>query len=299
MIANSIKRYWVVGIIVFAVVSCILFWWLVKSTGPDVATYQQERVLKFSYELANTTNRALSDVKFSAYLPVVETSNQFAEILITDDAYSLDSSVLGNRVARFEIDLIPPFGKKKIAYTAIVKTAEQANSLPILNREQYLQQETFIESKNEDIVSLAKALRGASDIESAKNIFTWVSSRLKDSGYTSQDKGALYALGTLEGDCTEHMYLTIALARAIGIPSRGVGGFVYKKSRVVSAAEYHNWAELYIDNKWQILDTQKKSFMQSTQDYIAMRVLSSSKVSLLGNSHRFLVASDGVSVSMN
>lgn len=288
------QRYWVFLVLILLMAIGAIIW---QSLSPTVATFQQERVLRFTYELANTTNRALKDVQFSTYLPVIETSNQSSEDVITTNQFELESSS-GNRIAKFDIDLIPPFGKKKISYTAVVKTAEYANQLPVADIDVYLKQEKFIEIQNKDIASLANKLRGTTDFDSAEKIYKWVSSRIKDSGYTSQDKGAVYALNNLKGDCTEHMYLTIALARAIGIPARAVGGFVYKKNSIVESADYHNWAELYIDDTWHILDTQKKSFMENTQDYIAMRMISSPDASLLGSSHRFLVATDGVQVSM-
>ena len=56
---------------------------------------------------------------------------------------------------------------------------------------------------------------------------------------------AKQTLASLEGDCTEHTVLFIALARAVGIPSRICAGLVYQRD----AFYYHFWPEVYV-GKW-------------------------------------------------
>ena len=50
-------------------------------------------------------------------------------------------------------------------------------------------------------------------------------------GYIKNDRGALYALKTKEGDCTEFMHLFVALCRANKIPARCIGGYVQREKR--------------------------------------------------------------------
>jgi hypothetical protein len=59
-----------------------------------------------------------------------------------------------------------------------------------------------------------------------------------------------------EGDCTEHALLLAAIARALGIPSRVVGGMVYADQFVgrKQVFSYHMWAELWIDGAWRPFD---------------------------------------------
>lgn len=45
------------------------------------------------------------------------------------------------------------------------------------------------------------------------------------------------------------MYLSMALARANGIPARGIAGYVYGGNAVLHPEDNHNWAEFYLDNK--------------------------------------------------
>lgn len=84
----------------------------------------------------------------------------------------------------------------------------------------------------------------------------------------------------------------------MNIPARGVGGYVYAEDAVAKAPDYHNWAEVYLDGRWQIIDAQKKVFMQDQQNYIAFRIISSVESGLLGTSHRFLSTNMRLKVSL-
>ena len=54
-------------------------------------------------------------------------------------------------------------------------------------------------------------------------IFQWVSQNVKDDGYSAKDRGALYALTNRKGDCTEFMYLFVALCRLSADSSARLG----------------------------------------------------------------------------
>ena len=260
--------------------------------------YQEQRIIRFTYEISNQTQYAVNDGKFSAYLPVAQLSNQRAKLLKASRDYSEELDKLGNRVGHFDVGMIPPFGKKQLNLTAVVETTASPNKVSLDNKEQYLKGEPFIEVGHPAVVTLAEGLKGDNQQASLQNIYDWVSTRIQYAGYVSEDKGALYALENEQGDCTEYAYLTVALSRALGIPARAIGGYVYENNAIASASDYHNWAEVYLHDLWQIIDAQNKNFMTKNQHYIAMRVLSDSSISLLGNSHRFLVAKEGLKVKL-
>ncbi len=264
----------------------------------ETVEYHQQRVLRFVYEITNETPNAIDDSKFSTYLPVRTLSNQQAISLKSSIPYIEETGQSGNRIGRFELGLIPPFGKKQLVISAGVEMAIKANPLSIKNHDKYLQSEEYIEVNHPEITALAKKLAGETEIESLKKVYNWVSVHVKYAGYVSKDKGALDALTTKRGDCTEYAYLVIALARAMNIPARAIGGYVYGNNKIVSASDYHNWAEVYLEGKWQIIDAQKKSFMKGVENYIALRVIEPSDVSLLGSTHRFAVASEGLKVKL-
>lgn len=61
------------------------------------------------------------------------------------------------------------------------------------------------------------------------------------------------------GDCTEHGVLLAALARAAGLPARGVSGLVeiprgYNPSDDASAFGFHMWTQVYIAGQWVGID---------------------------------------------
>ncbi len=61
------------------------------------------------------------------------------------------------------------------------------------------------------------------------------------------------------GDCSEHGVLLAAMARAAGLPARGVAGIVEVPPRMVPAGSeggfgYHMWTQVYIGDQWVDLD---------------------------------------------
>jgi transglutaminase-like putative cysteine protease len=296
---------------VFFVVSCLLiivFWYALTqlfSTKLDVSKnifpesqYQQQRLLRFSYEVSNTGSQVISDAVFSSYLPVGVTSNQQVVEVKSSLNYQKEIGVLGNHVGHFDLGVIPPYGKKVVNFVAKIKTTQKPNRMLVEDAKKYLIEEPYVEISHPDIIQLSEKLQGQSDVESIGRIYDWVSSRVKYAGYISQDRGALSAIQNLSGDCTEYMYSVVALARALNIPARGIGGYVYATNHVVTPADYHNWAEVYLDGAWHIVDAQKKVLMKDSENYIAMRILSDASVSLLGSSHRFSTVNNNLTIKM-
>ena len=275
--------------------------WVLNSNISQQTTpeYQQERLLRFSYEITNQNSVAIKNAKFSSYFPIEQMPSQLTKQVNTVNQYSLQKSDLGNQVAHFDLGFIPPYGKKIIKFTATIKTALEPNYLESSDQGLYLAAEQYIEKDAPEIKEVAETLKAKKDKDTVKNIYQWASNRIKYAGYVSSDKGALFAIKNLSGDCTEYMYAVIALARALDIPARGIGGYVYPNNAIVSPSDYHNWAEVYFDGRWHIVDAQKKSFSENNTDYIAMRILSDTSNSLLGSSHRFSTADDHLTVKMN
>jgi transglutaminase/protease-like cytokinesis protein 3 len=56
------------------------------------------------------------------------------------------------------------------------------------------------------------------------------------------------------GDCTEFAVLTTALARAMNIPARMIIGTVLLEDNAQISAFGHAWTEVYLDDKWQVID---------------------------------------------
>ncbi len=81
---------------------------------------------------------------------------------------------------------------------------------------------------------------------------TWVYETLEPS-YARNAPTALDVLSRMAGDCTEHALVFTALARALGIPSRVVGGVMYCGDEL-GAFAWHAWAEIHDGARWITID---------------------------------------------
>ncbi|HZZ85627.1 MAG TPA: transglutaminase domain-containing protein [Anaeromyxobacteraceae bacterium] len=89
---------------------------------------------------------------------------------------------------------------------------------------------------------------------SAIRIVHHVYRRLEKAYGASHDR-ASEVLRTGKGDCTEHALLFLALARAAGVPARGVHGLVYARyDDGVPALYWHAWAEVKAGDEWISVD---------------------------------------------
>jgi transglutaminase-like putative cysteine protease len=107
----------------------------------------------------------------------------------------------------------------------------------------YLAPEPLIESDAPEIVAEAeRAVRGAiGDAARAEKLVRHVNGLL-DKKPTISLPSAREVLRTRVGDCNEHTALYVAMARAVGIPSRIAVGLAW----VRGAFYYHAWAEVYL-----------------------------------------------------
>ncbi len=128
----------------------------------------------------------------------------------------------------------------------------------------YTKPEPFIESDNPLIISVAREL--AAGVENpllvVKKFYDWVSTNIRYQ-LQSEEKGALWALENMRGDCSEYADLFIALCRAYGIPARKIIGWAFSdlvgnlspgSHRYINYSA-HAWVEVYFEQYgWMILD---------------------------------------------
>lgn len=107
---------------------------------------------------------------------------------------------------------------------------------------QYLKEERYEEKSADAIRGAATDLGGRDEIETLRNIFKFVTRKLKYFAYNPKDLGAVAGLKAGGGDCTEYSDLFIALCRARGIPARVAEGFMFPFFNVSK----HSWAEAYV-----------------------------------------------------
>jgi transglutaminase-like putative cysteine protease len=155
-----------------------------------------------------------------------------------------------------------------------------------------LEDQLGIESDDRQIARLGAELRGATAINTASNIFSWVSTNIRYAGYVADDFGARAALEHRTGECTAYAYLATALARASGLRARMVGGFVADRIAAPRPQEYHHWAEIFFDGAWWLLDAQRGRWARSADDYIAFRYHAAHLANPIGAAHRYRIAGD-------
>jgi transglutaminase-like putative cysteine protease len=107
-----------------------------------------------------------------------------------------------------------------------------------------------------EIKKLARDVAGDAKgtYEAARKLSDHVFRTLEKAYGASHDR-ASEVLQAGKGDCTEHAVLLVALARALGIPARGVHGLVYARYDDGKDALYwHAWAEVKSGGEWIAMD---------------------------------------------
>jgi transglutaminase-like putative cysteine protease len=109
----------------------------------------------------------------------------------------------------------------------------------------YLHPEPLIESDDPAIRAEAEAaVAGATDDRSKAERLTRRVNAMLDKKPTVSLPSARDVLRTRVGDCNEHTALFVAMARAVGIPSRVAVGLVFSRG----AFYYHAWPEVYLES---------------------------------------------------
>lgn len=270
-----------------------------KSIRTDHGEYPLSRKIRYSFTLQNTTSQLKKNVDFWVYAPVERTSLQKVQSITANTDFNLQKDEIGNQILHFVFAEIPPYSSKIVTITAQLNLAEHPNRMREGEHERYLLAEKYIHSDDSRIIDLAHKLATDGKSETARKLFHWVNTNIKYAGYIRDDRGSLYALKTRKGDCTEFMYLFVALARATGIAARGIGGYVKPENAVLKPEEFHNWAEIYLDGAWQVVDPQNGMFLKNQSDFIAMRIIDNKSKLHLRNTHQFAVSNKDITVRMN
>ena len=263
--------------------------------------YEGKRQLRYNLTLQNKSNRILKNVDFWVYGPVNVTATQKVKSLKANVPYLNLNDKLGNNLLHFKFESFPPFATKILNIKAELAVAKIPNKTEITDLALYLKSSLYVETHQPELVRLAKQLKGADNITTARNVLQWIKNNIKHAGYTKGSRGALYAFQSRKGDCTEFMYLYAALMRINGIPARNVGGYVYKEDRVIKPEDYHNWVEIYLDGKWHVIDPYNGKYIVAQEDYLTFHYLdvSTDKNQIPERSQRFAVSDRNIRVKMN
>lgn len=138
-----------------------------------------------------------------------------------------------------------------------------------LNPKLYLDLDHIEEGERKVLVSLAKEITKGldSDYDKLLAIHNWVAKNIyyDYDALRSGNYGRTDAYGTYEDKksvCQGYAELTLALCRAVGIPTRLVSGYALGvgtngtwDENSLSRSSNHAWNEAFVDNRWIILDT--------------------------------------------
>jgi transglutaminase-like putative cysteine protease len=115
---------------------------------------------------------------------------------------------------------------------------------------QELESTPLIQADDPQIRAMARRIVGntTDPLEASRRINDWVYRNLKKD-ITLSVPSALQVLEARQGDCNEHTVLYVALARAVGLPTRTAVGLVNVRGRFY----YHAWPEVYL-NGWVAVD---------------------------------------------
>jgi transglutaminase-like putative cysteine protease len=295
VIKSKVRSITVVGTLLL--LAMMALWFTLTQPPQDLTNYTIEKNYKWRYKLVNTRNTTLSNISFQVFAPHPIMANQVLKDIVADKTHSTINDSLGNRVLSFNIPEMAPHQTLFIDLKAILAFSATPQVLGNNQHRQFLNPSNLIESKHPKIIAVAHQLKRDSVSATVKANFDWVRSHLEYAGYTKEDRGALYAMEQKKGDCTEYAYLLTALLRASAIPARVIGGYVYPDSSVVRARDYHNWVEVFFDDRWHIVDPQKGRFLEDSHEYLAFRIIDD-YASDLANSHQVIISDHNVKVSL-
>lgn len=246
-----------------------------------------QKQLRFTVTLTNPKPYELVDQVLWLYMPAAETPTQKLESIKVSVPYERQIDPLGHSVITLVFPRFAPLSAKVVSFIVNVSMSASPEMAPLENPQVWLRSERYIETDDSIMQSLAAKLKRQEPRDTALAIYDWIKQHLHYAGYLADDRGAAYALDQRQGDCTEYAYLAVALARANGIPARMVGGYVTDKNAILRATDYHNWAEVYFDGAWRLLDAQKEQWLSPAEDYVAFRFYRDKEDNPIGLAHRY------------
>jgi transglutaminase-like putative cysteine protease len=250
------------------------------------------RQIRFNLTIQNPTNKILFGQIVWFYAPARRTAVQQLQKLDVSIPYQLQEDALGNQIIRLEFDQIPPYGSRLVSIRADLLVSSIPAPSELKQADIFLGDEHFVETSDPVIAQIASLVKGDQPATTAANIYQWAKENIRYAGYLADDYGAKYAAVNKRGDCTEYAYLVTALARANGLPARTLGGYVVDRNSAPRPDEYHNWAEIFLDGAWRLVDAQKENFEANAERYITTRIISNRAGNALNSAHRYRVEGD-------
>lgn len=250
------------------------------------------RNLRMRWQLHNPHSSAVEGVGFWAYLPMDHVEQRLASVRGSPPC-QVSMDAMGHQVLLVQTARLAAYATALIQVDmTVTKSGNVCERARDPHSDSWLGSEPLVESDHVSIRELAQSLRGGDELQTAWAVYQWVGKELHYEGYVAQDKGALYAITERRGDCTEYAALVVALMRANGIPARVAGGHVLERDGLLKAVDYHNWAEVLLQGRWQIVDAQKQAWLAPRARYFPFEIYTHSAANALKGAHRYRVEPD-------
>ncbi len=107
----------------------------------------------------------------------------------------------------------------------------------------FLRQEKYIEKDHDQIQEIANGIEGQTEMDIVTNIYGYVIDNMEYAMPSKKSRGAVKALQSAKGDCTEYADLFVAICRAKNVPARVATGYMVGLN---STSSKHNWVEVYL-----------------------------------------------------
>lgn len=223
---------------------------------------------RYNFTVRNTRGTVASNVQLWVSIPVATTSYQRCVSITATHDFTIETDEAGNRMAHFTFEILPPYGRTYVSLTARAAGSPEPQPVPLCDPKAYLRSSELADFDSQAFDSCPSFDEGTPSQRVAR-IIAWVQRTLTRDQFHERPRSASFALTQGKGDCTEFMYLVIALCRRAGIPARAVSGFVCPRNTVVTPYMYHDWVHWYDGKVWRIADAFARS---APQNYIATRM---------------------------
>ncbi|MGA1826301.1 MAG: transglutaminase-like domain-containing protein [bacterium] len=259
------------------------------------AQYTLPRQIRYTLSVQNIENKSAGEIKLWVYAPSLKTSHQALKDLTVSYPARILQDDEDNIICVFTVPEMAPYETKIFRFKANIAMNDLPCGIPLDKKERYLQAERLIEKDHPQILKKASELQKDDPYQTALSLYQWVSMNIKGAGLTGEDKGALYAIEHRHGDCTEYAALFVALCRACDIPARMLCGYICQRNCIVTAFDFHNWAEFYHKGAWHLVDAERKLFDTAGDQYIATEIYVGEHTNPIGAYHRYRFEAQGVS----
>lgn len=275
MLAVIIKNKFTWFILVCLGIVAFVFFKQSRQEAGLVHDFPIKKHFKWRYKLTNNSDQVLKNVRITSPVPLKQTAFQQRVQLSSSKPFQPEV-INDSQVVIVVIGDFAPYQSRFLDFASDMAFSHSPQNVTAsaIELKPYLLSTNLIQVDNESIQLMAEKIKGKTELDTLLNAYHWIKDNLQYSGYIKESLGALYALENKKGDCTEYSYLMAALARANGIPARVMSGFVYPDSTVIKSEDLHNWVEVFIDNKWQVIDPQKERFMELEDNYLAFSIIS-------------------------